>query len=212
MNRSNSIGGIYLAAGRSTRMGTNKLRLPLGPMRLGNYAFAAALNSRLEHVWVISGEEAADWIDCALYREPLHRKWSVIPCPEARSGQARSLECGVKAAISMDMSAVMVLLADQPCVSSMLIDEMLRQYHTGRASRDIDYAAACFNGLARPPVIFDRRMFPELLRLQGDQGARHLIREGESGMRIDFANPDYFRDVDTMEDYNSLLRTSFWKS
>ncbi|WP_246120349.1 nucleotidyltransferase family protein [Cohnella terricola] len=201
-----------MAAGQSTRMGTNKLRLPLGSKRLGNYALAAALNSQLEHVWVITGEEEADWIDSAFYREPVKRKWSVVSCPEARSGQSRSLKCGVEAAMSTDLSAVMILLADQPCVSSMMIDELLGHYYAGQDERNIDYAAASFNGLARPPVIFDRRMFPELLRLQGDQGARYLIREGGSGAHVDFANPDYFRDVDTMEDYSSLLRTSLWKS
>ncbi|WP_376768611.1 NTP transferase domain-containing protein [Paenibacillus foliorum] len=46
MSRKN-IFGIYLAAGQSSRMGSDKLRLPVGPMNLGNYALAAALNSRL---------------------------------------------------------------------------------------------------------------------------------------------------------------------
>jgi hypothetical protein len=42
-------------------------------------------------------------------------------------------------------------------------------------------------------------MFPDLLLLQSDQGASHLIRKETSGICIDFASPDLFMDVDTAE-------------
>ncbi|MCM3337806.1 nucleotidyltransferase family protein [Paenibacillus sp. MER TA 81-3] len=209
----NNIVGIYLAAGQSTRMGSDKLRLPLGPMNLGNYALAAALRSRLDYVWVIVNDVAAAWMDHTFYRDPIKRKWSVIHCPESRLGQAHSLRCGVQAALAMEATALMIVLADQPLITNEMINELLLCFQTHQMNGNIGFAASRYDGLARPPVIFAHRMFPDLLRLQCDQGARHLIRKEKSGICIDFANPDLFMDVDTAEDYRALLeKSTFWKS
>ncbi|NEN81210.1 nucleotidyltransferase family protein [Paenibacillus elgii] len=203
----NKIIGIYLAAGQSTRMGSDKLRLSLGSMCLGNYALAAALNSELDYVLVVSNDTSAGWIDRAFYREPIRRKWSVIHCSEAHLGQGHSLRCGVQAALAMEAAAVMVLLADQPLVTKEMIHELL---HCFQANAGIGFVASRYDGLARPPVIFARRMFADLLLLQGDQGARQLIRKESSGICIDFASPDLFTDVDHAEDYKILSES--WKS
>jgi len=211
MNR-NTIIGIYLAAGQSTRMGSNKLQLPLGNMSLGNYALAAALNSRLDYVRVITNDVMADWMDSTFYRDPIKQKWSKMYCPEAHLGQAYSLRCGIRAALALEVRAVMILLADQPLITSEMINELLIRYQMEWANH-IPYVASSCDGLARPPVIFDHRMLPELMRLQGDQGARHLIRKEKSGILNDFANPDLFMDVDTVEDYKTLVeKARSWKS
>lgn len=56
-------------------------------------------------------------------------------------------------------------------------------------------------------------MFPDLLALQGDVGARRLIREDRPGICVEFDDPDLFLDVDTGMDYASLLKkTCLWKS
>nr|WP_113758077.1 nucleotidyltransferase family protein [Brevibacillus laterosporus] len=203
----NNIVGIYLAAGQSTRMGQDKLRLPLGPMNLGNYALAAALSSELDFVAIVSNDATADWIDSTFYQEPIHRKWSVYHCSEAYLGQAYSIRYGVRAAQAMDAVAVMILLADQPFITKVMINELLFNY---QAITNIGFVASRYDGLARPPVIFAQRMFPDLLRLQNDQGARQLIRKETSGFYIDFTMPDLFMDVDTAEDYRGLLE--LWKS
>ncbi|MCR8631992.1 nucleotidyltransferase family protein [Paenibacillus radicis (ex Xue et al. 2023)] len=208
--RWNNIVGIYLAAGQSTRMGSDKLRLPVGPMNLGNYALAAALSSSLDYVLVVSKDAETDWMDNRFYRDPIKRKWSVIYCSEAHLGQAHSLRCGVRAAQVMEAAAVMIILADQPFITKEMMNELLNRFETNSS---IGFVASSYDGLARPPVIFAQRMFPELLRLQNDQGARHLIRKETSGICIDFANPDLFMDVDTAEDYRILLeKSAFWKS
>lgn len=65
-----------------------------------------------------------------------------------------------------------------------------------------DFAAASFGGLARPPVVFSAAVFPLLCRLQGDQGARRLLREpGLRGITVAFADESLFIDIDTPEEY-----------
>jgi molybdenum cofactor cytidylyltransferase len=203
----NKIVGIYLAAGKSSRMGSDKLRLPLGTMTMGNYALAVAFVSELDHIAIVSGNATADWIDHKFYQEPFHQKWTVFHCSEAHLGQSYSLRYGVEAAQALKADAVMIMLADQPFITTAMINELLHHYH---AMTNISFVAARFDGLARPPIIFDKRMFPDLLRLENDQGARQLVREGTSGLCIDFSSPDLFMDVDTPEDYSHLL--AHWKS
>jgi molybdenum cofactor cytidylyltransferase len=136
--RRNNIVGIYLAAGQSTRMGSDKLRLPLGSIHLGSYALAAALRSSLDYVWVIVNDIAVDWMDSTFYQDPIRRKWSVINCPEARLGQAYSLRCGIQAALAMEATAVMLLLADQPFITSEMINELIVWFQTHRVFRGQD--------------------------------------------------------------------------
>ncbi|QDS34153.1 nucleotidyltransferase family protein [Brevibacillus brevis] len=199
--------GIYLAAGKSTRMGSDKLRLPLGSMHLGNYALAAALHSKLDYVAIVAGDVTADWIDRTFYQKRLHWKWAVFHCSEAHLGQSHSLRCGVAAAQAMNAAAVMILLADQPLITTTMINELLLHY---QATTNVGFVASRHDGLTRPPVIFARRMFPDLLRLENDQGARQLIRKSTSGVSIDFTSADLFMDVDTAEDYSHLVKR--WKS
>ena len=203
----NKIVGIYLAAGLSTRMGSDKLRLPLGTMPLGNYALRAALSSDLDHVVIVSWDGEADWMDSSLYAEPKSRKWSVVPCSDAHLGQASSLRCGVMAAQEMKAEAIMILLADQPLITPSMINKLLLAYQSHPNS---SFAASRYEGLARPPVLFSKEKFPDLLTLQKDQGARQLIRNDPSGICLDFTSPHLFMDVDTPDDYRNLLE--LWKS
>ncbi|GAA0393720.1 xanthine dehydrogenase accessory protein PucB [Paenibacillus motobuensis] len=195
-------------------MEVDKLKLMLGDMNLGNYALRAAVNSRLDHVWIITGDTGADWIDDSFYEEPIRSKWSVLYCPEASMGQAYSLRCGIEAAISVETAAVMIFLADQPLVTSEMINELLQRYDKESAyDRSVNYVASICDSLPRPPVILGQRMYPDLLRLQGDQGARYLIRQDIPGICIEFDDPDLFMDVDTEEDYRFLLaKTGILKS
>lgn len=188
-------------------MGSDKLRLPLGSMSLGNIALETALSSELDYVVIVSNDVKADWIDSTFYHEPFSQKWSVFHCSEAYLGLAHSLRLGVKAALAMGAAAIMILLADQPLITKEMIHELINHYQTNNT---VSFVSSRYDGLARPPIIFDKRMFPDLLRLQNDQGARQLIRRDSSGLCIDFTNPELFMDIDTSENYKNLLE--LWKS
>jgi molybdenum cofactor cytidylyltransferase len=99
-------------------------------------------------------------------------------------------------------------LADQPLlptgVINCLIDKYLLQKEKGECPA---YVAAGFEGLARPPILFDSAYFPALLELEGDEGARRLLRElrQPKGVIVELDSSDYFLDDVTPEDYTSLI-------
>ncbi|WP_053362856.1 nucleotidyltransferase family protein [Bacillus sp. FJAT-27251] len=198
------IAGVYLAAGSSKRMGRNKLALPLGNGILGSAALHAAVHSNLDHIIVVTKSDGIPtWIHEQLKTE-YREKWSCVFCADAEQGQSHSLKSGVKKALEMDCSAILVLLADQPYVTAEMINRVLGEY---KKKQHVSFVSSCFEGVSRPPVLFSRAMFPHLLGLEGDEGARKLIKD-KKGILIDFYNESYFIDIDTAEDYSTLKHES----
>lgn len=199
----NGIVAIYLAAGRSSRMGTNKLSLPFRTFTIGNSSLRTALSSSLEHVFVVTKkEDSLDWIDPSLFCSPYSSRWSQVVCNDAKKGQAHSLKRGILAAMSENPKGIMILLADQPYLSSATINELVTTYINDSVQRD--FVAASYDGIPRPPVIFSPSVIPNLMKLQGDVGARRLLQELE-GIYVQFPYAQDFYDIDTKEDYERVL-------
>ncbi|MFC0272795.1 NTP transferase domain-containing protein [Metabacillus herbersteinensis] len=206
--KGNGIIAIYLAAGRSMRMGVDKLSLPLGTHTIGNSALEEALKSSVHYIIVVTRtEDSLDWIDSNLSRIPIKNKWSHITCSDANKGQAHSLQCGLRAAMRMKPKGIMILLGDQPFLSIEIINELVLKYvELNYEKKDFPFIAAGFQGIPRPPIIFSPKSFPELLKLKGDEGARQLFQRQklEDGLLIEYSNVRDFLDIDTMKDYEGL--------
>lgn len=200
--------GIYLAAGQSKRFGSNKLLPPVGNVPLGSLALNTALNSRLDRIVVVTGgSDKLDWISPTLFHS-FQKSWFQAACVESPKGQAYSLKCGLRFAESLQAEAIIVMLADQALVSVDMIDNIIEKYLQMKANQDsISFIAARRSRITCPPILFARSLFEDLYSLEGDMGARYLIRNRmREGSFIDFTDPLLFFDVDTEKDYNRLLR------
>lgn len=197
--------GIYLAAGKSSRMGTDKLRLSIGDTTLGSLALYAALQSQLERVVVVTRDEGVpSWADSLLLAEVLRSKTRYVQCANADLGQAASLGTGLQTARIYSPDAIMILLADQPFVTVHMLNELICCYDSSPRS----YVAASYRGVKQPPVIIGKEWFDELVELSGDEGARKLLRRDESGLALEYSDPLLFYDVDTEQQYAALLQNN----
>jgi molybdenum cofactor cytidylyltransferase len=117
------------------------------------------------------------------------------------SGQAGSLAAGL-ARVQSRCAAAMFLLGDQPLITPRLIDTLVRAHRKGTAAITLPV----FQGRRGNPVIVAARRFPELLRLEGDTGARALFaaHRGEI-QRVAVDDPTVLLDVDDPADYARLL-------
>lgn len=193
--------GIYLAAGKSERMGSNKLSLPLGADSLGSKALKTALHSKLDHIIVVTTEDdLLKWIPPSFFLAPYGQRWSHLPCAESRQGQASSLICGIKKAIHLQADGAMIILADQPFLSRDIINDILFLF---RKEESYDFVAASCNGIPRPPILFSERRFGQLMKQQGDEGARKWLRKNgrHHGLMKEYADYKSFIDIDTREEY-----------
>lgn len=199
------IWGIYLAAGQSRRMGHPKLVLPLDHKPLGSIALEAAIDSNLDGIVVVTHkDDPLEWIPPRLFKPHL-KKWVHAPSELSTKGQAESIKCGLRAAYDLRAEAVLILLADQPFVTARMINHIVSLYNKEK----VHFVTASYKKIARPPVLFDSCLFPELLKLHGDEGARRLIQDGlgTRGLAIEYIDAKPFIDIDTPLDYQNLMGT-----
>lgn len=192
-------------------MGVPKLSLELAPgNRLGAVALMEMLaNPQLEGVSVVvRHSDSLHWIPLSEEGGPHQRKLRVVPCRQASQGMSYSLREGLKDALSLDPQAIIVVLADQPFITSELLDSLIAAY---LKQPDLDYVACAKHRLAMPPVLFAASMFDALGRLEGDSGARKLLAsEAYRGALISVASPFVFTDVDTPFELKEARR--YWQS
>ncbi|MBZ5751621.1 nucleotidyltransferase family protein [Metabacillus rhizolycopersici] len=188
--------GIYLAAGKSRRMGKCKLSLPLAVKPLGTIALKEIMQSNIDHLLVVTNDIRADWLNSADVLRAYLNKWENIVCLQAHLGQSYSLRTGIRRAEQLGAKSVIVFLADQPFVTSKMINLVINE-----ARNDHVYVASSDGKVLKPPILFNEKAFDELMIINGDQGARSLLRKGTfSGTSIQMS-PDYLFDIDTVEEY-----------
>jgi molybdenum cofactor cytidylyltransferase len=184
------VAAIVLAAGRSTRMGgPNKLLEQISGKPLVRIAAEEALASRARPVVVVSGHERAR-LEAALAGLPVR----LVHNPDYAQGLSTSVKAGL-AALPPEAEAAIVCLGDMPQVTSALIDRLIAAFDPERNALVV---LPTFNGKRGNPVLWSRRFFPELMALEGDVGARHLIGAyPEVVIEVPVENAAAMIDIDT---------------
>ncbi len=191
------VAALVLAAGRSTRMGSNKMLIVLDGKPLVQHVVETALASKANPVFVITGHQA-ELVEAALHG------FKVIFVHNANyaSGLSSSLICGVKA-LQDDITGVIVLLGDMPRISLASVNALVDAFE---ANPNKLFVVPVIGGERGNPVLLSRFMFKDIAQLKGDKGARTLI--DEAGMDVlELSLNDLFLlvDADTPEMIKSLL-------
>lgn len=122
---------------------------------------------------------------------------------EAALGMSSSIRMAVRHAELDGAAAVMILLGDQPGIDPQVIEEVVATYQAEGAA----IVQARYLDEPGHPVLFDKRLFSELLQLQGDRGARELLRRYRQCIRFVDVPTCAPVDLDTPEDYEAYGRT-----
>ena len=191
------VAGVLLAAGLGRRMGAAKVLLPWQGRPLVRHVAEVALASQLAELIVVVGHQA-DEVGAALHDLPVR----IVRNPEYAGGQSTSLRAGI-AAVPDSAAAALVLLTDQPLVTTAVVDALLAAFWDTAAL----IVAACAAGRRGNPVLFARGLFPRLLAIGGDEGARGVIAAYRDQLRCIEVDETVLADVDTPEDYTKLRRS-----
>jgi molybdenum cofactor cytidylyltransferase len=186
------VSGLVLAAGRSTRMGgPNKLLEEINGRPLVRIATEQVLASHAKPVIVVTGHQ----------RERVERALgglavTFVHNPDFADGLSTSLKSGI-AAVPAEADGAIVCLGDMPQVSSALIDRLIAAFEPERGALVV---IPTLEGKRGNPVLWSRRFFPDLQRVEGDVGARHLIAGyAEAVAEVPIEDAAALTDVDTPE-------------
>ena len=180
---------VILAAGSGRRMGGPKALLRIDGETLVQRAVRIAGEAGCGPIFAVVGAWETGSLDPDVRLVRNH---------DAAEGMASSLRAGV-GALPLETEAVLILTVDQLAVDAALLWQLL-----ALAAADPARPAACaYAGTLGIPAVFPRRLFPDLLALEGDRGAKAiLLRENTDTLPF----PEGVRDLDTPEDLDRFRR------
>jgi molybdenum cofactor cytidylyltransferase len=191
------VAAVVLAAGRSTRMGAiNKMLAEIGGKPLVRIAVEQAIASRAKPVIVVTGHQH-EKVEAALKDLPVR----LVRNPDYAEGLGTSLKTGI-AAVPENADGAIVCLGDMPQVDAALIDRLVAAFDPERGALVI---VPSIIGRRGNPVVWSRRFFHDLMSIQGDIGARHLIGAyAEAVVEIPVVGAAALIDVDTPESLSAV--------
>lgn len=187
---------IILAAGSSSRMGRPKQLLPYMGKSLLSHSVDIANDADANPVIVVLGADAA-----LLEKEIDEKKVHIVVNKEWQEGMASSIRCGLNTLLHIAPSsgAAILMVCDQPFVSAPLLNELIsKQKNTGK-----QIVASQYQNTVGPPALFDKIIFPELMELKGDAGARKIVERHSNDTTTVLFTPGNI-DIDTEADYKAL--------
>lgn len=197
------VAAVILAAGEGKRMGQQtKQLLPWGDTTVLGQTLRNVPPTAVFQRLVITGHEAAAMQQIA------HRAGArSVPNPDYAAGEMlSSLQTAVRA-LDESVTAVLVLLADQPMVRPATMELLLEAYWQGHG----DLIAPVFAGQRGNPVLIGRRYFAELLALPPGDAPRTLLRRHADQLHlVQVPTDDILRDLDSPEQYEHERRQ--WES
>jgi len=191
-DREGPVAGILLAAGTSSRMGSNKLLFELDGESVLRGAARRLLAGGVSPLVVVLGHQADQ---AARELEGLPHEWTLNPLYE--QGINSSLKSGVLAARVLKAKAPLVMLADMPFVTAEMIAAMIARYRESRAPLVI----SDYEGVNAPPMLYDQSLFLELLAMEGEGCGRQVVKRHKGEAEVLPWPASALRDLDVPEDY-----------
>ncbi|UCC79975.1 MAG: nucleotidyltransferase family protein [Candidatus Zixiibacteriota bacterium] len=194
------ISGVLLAAGKSERMGKNKLLLPFGRHTVIEESLFQLAESGLAEIMVVlgyQGEKAKRLIESKSLSNV-----KIVFNEKYNKGRAESIKCALRN-IDKRSEAALFMVADKPSVKSDLIKKAISMFKS--ESPLILYIQTPVG--RGHPVIFSRALFDDLMKLEGEPAGNAIFEKYRDEAVIIYDGSSQI-DIDTVEDYNNVINES----
>lgn len=190
---SKRIAAIVLAAGRSTRMGDdNKLLLKFNDKTMVNYVVEQLKESRASDIYVVTGNESE------AIKKSIKAQVKFVHNPNFFHGLSTSLKVGMEA-LPSDVDAAMICLGDMPYITSENYNDLIVSFEEGKI------IVPTTNSKIGNPLIFAREYFTDFDLLEGDKGARKLLKDYPDKIKeVELGTEAIFQDIDTPDEYGEI--------
>jgi molybdenum cofactor cytidylyltransferase len=192
------VSAIVLAAGESKRLGRPKLLLPLGNSTILEQTIDNLLSSKVSEVVVVVGYSSEE-----MTRIIVDRPVKIAVNPIYKRGMSTSIITGLNL-VNNKSDAIMIMLADQPFIGSRIINKLIREF----IDNNKGIVFPTYQSNQGHPVIFATKYKAELLKLEGDVGAREIIKKHANDiLEIAVNSESVYVDIDTVSDYYRALKS-----
>jgi len=202
MTRAPSFCGVILAAGESTRMGTDKALLPWPPSSGGQTFLGAAIESLSpfsDLVIVVAGNNEAQ-VTPIVYA----MGGFVVRNPEPERGQFSSLQIGLQEVLNRGRDAAIVTLVDRPPAKAATLSTLCASFTA--ADTEIWAVVPEHNGKHGHPILVDRAMMDKFLKAPADSRASEIEHSHQAHIRyVSVDDPAVALNVNTPQDYEALM-------
>lgn len=206
MKRALSLCGVILAAGSSSRMGSDKALLPWPPAPPGQAAADSFLSAAIRSlalytdlVLVVVGKNESDLLPI-IYACGA----DAVRNPEPERGQFSSLQLGLREVLNRGRDAAMLTLVDRPPVSARTI-EKLREHFETAAERWKWAVVPEFQGKHGHPIVIGRELLEAFLRAPLTSNAREVEHAHQQYIEyVPIDDPLIAANINTPEDYATL--------
>lgn len=205
MPRAASFGGLILAAGESSRMGTDKALLPWPPAPEGRphsetflSAAIEALSLSTDFVVVVAGKNEA-----ALAPVVYASGAALVVNPDPSLGQFSSLQIGLREVLNRGRDAAIITLVDRPPAQSVTVRTLREAFEA--ASTNIWTVVPEYSGKHGHPYVAGREMIERFLREPATGNARDVEHRHQKHIQyVPVADPFVAMNINTPEDYSAL--------
>jgi molybdenum cofactor cytidylyltransferase len=193
------VGAVVLAAGMSSRMGEVKQLLRFGERMLLEQVLDNVRGSRVDEVVLVLGYAAEAIMECVP-----RKNVKVVINNDYREGMGTSLRAGLSA-VSPQIDAALIVLADQPMVRPATLNLLMHQYRESKGQ----IIVPMYKGFRGNPVLLDRSVFPEVMALRGDVGCRAIFGNHlDAIVKVPVMDVGVLLDLDSQADIERLKRFS----
>lgn len=187
---------ILLAAGLSTRMGTQKLLLPFRESTVIETVIANLRDAGLSHIYAVFSKEVSE----AVTKDYDGLTRAINPAPER--GQSSSLAIGLS--LLPDGRDFCIMLGDLPTAEPDGIAALIERFRLLPPDKTVLTPAKENGGFGHP--MFYRALWKERFKsAHGDVGGRKILFEHEGEILRVPAPDGHFLDIDTPDDYKNVV-------
>lgn len=188
------IAAVVLAAGESSRMGLPKQNLRLRGVPMLQAVLDTIRGTMVDRVVVVLGAhepEVRKGVD--------FRGVRVVVNMAHREGMSASIRAGL--AEVPNAEAALIVLGDQPLLDPRTVDALIRAYRSSGSP----IVVPVYEGRRGNPVLFDSRLFREVMAVTGDVGAKAVVRaHPREVLEVPVGDQGVVVDIDLPADYDSL--------
>ena len=193
-----SISAILLAAGKSERMGQNKLLLPFGGRTVVQCTLDNLLASRAGEVIVVLGSKAQEINECIGNRRAL-----VVLNPNFAKGMSTSLITGL-GMVGNQAKFIIVALGDQPLVTPQVYNKLIE----AAMGTDKGMVVPTYKGERGNPILISTGYRGDMLKQTGDIGGRELLKAyPDDVLEVPVESEGVIINLNTKEEYEKRLKS-----